>query len=706
MGAALAKLRSLVKHPAAVVQPGALASILANRVQTAQEPGHYQGYAEIKRIIAMPVSSPMDALELEEYNRMNVQAAYFDRGWRLFPVQAEAVCSYETCQGGLLPVAVGGGKTLCALMIANKAYSKGIQQMLLLVPPQVLSQLVQTDIRWARSRVAINYPIFVLGGRSQAQRLALARSKKKGLYILPYSLLSTNDTVELLESIRPGIIIADEAHQLAKFNAARTRRVRDYVDAYHPEVVALSGTITSKSIADYWHLAKWTLRDNNPLPNSTSMAMEWAAMIDACVGGGDCLLEQSHAGPLLPLVCWAQRKFPTEKFPESIVGFRASYRKRLTTTPGVVTSIGDTLGTSLILTNQPVLEPEKRPGWLQLKEFIDGVTERWVTPNGDEIEYAVHCYKWMYELTAGFYNELSWPEVSVLAKRRGISDAAANDLLTRALIHHVCGQQYAKELRTYLMEKAKPGMDTPMLVGNEMAKNADKHVPGKLYALWNDWHGHDFDGRPERDSRAVRVCDYKINAAVKWAGELDEGAGGILWVHHQEIGRWLFDALTEAGIPALHCPAGEKSNEILRGLGDPNLSGKGNRICVCSIPAHHEGKNLQAFTNQYVVQWPRPARMAEQMIGRTHRSGQLADELTVFTNATLEFDQCNFAACLNDALYIHQTTGNRQKMIYCGYDPLPVIFPSAVLHERGFQNKMLTREQERLLTEKFEKEGK
>ena len=101
------------------------------------------------------------------------------------------------------------------------------------------------------------------------------------------------------------------------------------------------------------------------------------------------------------------------------------------------------------------------------------------------------------------------------------------------------------------------------------------------------------------------------------------------------------------------------------------------------------------------MQWPRPAVDAEQILGRTHRNGQMADELIVHTNITSLFDQLNFAACLNDSLYIHQTTGNRQKLIYCNYDPLPKIFPASVLRERGLDPTLLSRKQQAELNERF-----
>ncbi len=145
----------------------------------------------------------------------------------------------------------------------------------------------------------------------------------------------------------------------------------------------------------------------------------------------------------------------------------------------------------------------------------------------------------------------------------------------------------------------------------------------------------------------------------------------------------------------MHCPAGESANK--------NILDHGNKskVVIASLDAHGTGKNLQHFQHMCVVQWPRSARTAEQLLGRLHRRGQEADELPVTTCNSLLFDHMNMAACLNDALYIHQSTGDKQKLIYANYDPLPKIFPPAVLYQRGLEVEKLTAEQEAMLTEKF-----
>jgi len=129
-----------------------------------------------------------------------------------------------------------------------------------------------------------------------------------------------------------------------------------------------------------------------------------------------------------------------------------------------------------------------------------------------------------------------------------------------------------------------------------------------------------------------------------------------------------------------------------------------DKIVVASITAHGEGKNLQHFHNQYFLQWPRNAAAAEQALGRLHRSGQEADVVLAVTNNSLDFDKMNFGACLNDSLYIHQSTGVKQKLIYATYFPdNPEIFPSEVLKERGYQPTILNADLWRAMEDRFGK---
>lgn len=660
----------------------------------------------------MPVIEWMSKEEHEDYCRQNMMATAFDAGKRLFETQSNAGRAFDRYGRGFFPIGVGWGKTLNDIMIANKAFLSGVQRPCLFVPSAVLGQLVEVDIPWIRSMIPVNMPINVVAGRPMNDRKSWAKSGKKGLYILTYPLLSTKDTDYLLQSIDPKLVIMDEIHNLANMAAARTRRFIKFVTEPGAERfgVGQSGTITSKSVQDYWHLIYWCLRDYNPLPNAKALALEWGAVIDAeatkgSIWGNDQPESREDskggAGPLAPLVRWAVKtQVDPSHYPMSVEGFRRAYKDRLRTSPGVVASGDAQIGTSLIICNRPVKGHENAVGWPELEVLIDRINDEWLTPNGDPIDHAIHTWKWLYELSAGFYNELVWPTPEEYAKRKTLPLETAKDMLERAKIHHAAGQEYHKALKKWFdSDDCQSGMDTPMLAGNEMARNGAKNVGSAIYDLWAYWHACKFEGMPERDSRAVRVCSYKIDALIAWLrGEEGPGNEGcLIWVWHQELGEWTHEMLELAGFDSIHCPAGA-DGKIL----NPDNARK---KIVCSLGSHGTGKNLQHFEHQYYMQFPRSDILAEQSLGRTHRNGQRADELRVYTNLTHEFDELNFAACLNDALYVQQTTGNRQKLIYAAYDPLPKIFPAAVLRERGFELRGSSTKMQAALTERFEKKG-
>lgn len=601
--------------------------------------------------------------------------------------------------------------TLLTLACFNHAYAKGIRRGVLFVPPNVLGQLVRTDIAFARAKVGINFPYFVLGGRDKKERRAMAASKRNGLYILPYSLLSTADASDNLHDIRPEIIIADEAHNLRHVGSARTKRVMSFIEQYHPEFVILSGTITKKSIKDYAHLIKPALKKNSPLPLSAHIANDWAALIDAKASTGDYTPPPAGTGPLLPLVQWARRNFPEPDpnhpiYTEDVFGFRRAFQARLTTAPGVV-SAGDTdIGVSLVICPRPVENYKETPGFDKLEYLADQVQEMWLTPNGDELNHQLEIYKWLKELYGGgFYNQLTWPTPEAYAAKHKKTVDEATDLLEKAKTQHKWHNEYNKKLHKWLETKSKPNLDTPWLVGMDMVRNKQVNVGHELYEAWKVQKDLWFEGIPERDKLAVRVCSYKIDAMVKWVlGQQQEfkGRGAIIWVDHIEVGLWATEALQAAGVEAVHCPAGNRYNELICSIGDPNRDGKGDKVVVASYHAHGTGKNLQVFEHQYFLEWPRDAGDAEQTIGRTHRSGQQADELYVYLNPTTLFDEMCFAACINDSLYMHQSTGDRKKLIYAAYDPQPPrMFPPAALRQKGIDAMELDARHRQMMVDKF-----
>lgn len=684
--------QQLADAPKAEVKSGD--EFMSNRILAAQPAKR----SEIQRITALPIAQPLTDQEIEAINEMHVKQTALDDGFRLQRVQAEAIQIFSETGGLFAPIEVGGGKTLIALRCIGIAVENGLERVLLFVPPQVYSQLVNHDIAQARRWVSLGCSFFLMGGKSPDKRKQLAGGRR-GCWVFPYSLLSRPDSYAILEAIRPELMIFDEAHALKNRGSARTKRILTYWRQYRPHVVALSGTMTSKSLNDYAHILMMCLREGAPVPLEATTVQEWAATLDSEQKQTEAFHGQKTGpGPLRPLIAWSNKHFPQTKLNFDVQGFRAAYQNRLLTAPGVVSSPADSLGVSLIIENMTAAMLS-RPGGAQLVELIDRLEKEWLTPSGDEIEHAMLVWKWNSELTVGFYNSLIWPEVNDVATRLRITDDSAKELLLRSREYHSALQNYHKELRTWFRTRPhRPGLDTPMVVGNNMSRRGAQDVGNDLFKAWDNKQQKDFPERIERLSIPVRVCDFKLMQAIEWAK--NHPAGGIIWYRHQEVGVWMQELLELAGVDSIHCPAGKPANVFLTSEGAAEAC-KG-KILVCSIGAHGEGKNLQYLQDQLFLQLPVSEKSAEQAIGRTHRKGQQADEITVTTMINGTYDEMALAALLNDALYVRETMNSPRKILIATWNPMPIIYGSSVLIRAGAQAKMLNARQQLLLQERFE----
>jgi hypothetical protein len=303
-----------------------------------------------------------------------------------------------------------------------------------------------------------------------------------------------------------------------------------------------------------------------------------------------------------------------------------------------------------------------------LIQLMRDVVERDLTPDGDDLDWAMHRFKWLWELSAGFYNSLKWPAPErVMAKRR-CTAPEAEALLRQARAHHELQQRYHRLLRQFLTQGHVPGADTPLLVGGAISRSLEQGVayrgpalPPTLIGAWRDVKAAWFEDLPERESAPVRVCDYKIRSAVAWARErlqeADSCHGGIIWFYHPEIGEWICEQLKAAAVPHTYAPSGRNEEAFKPGI-------------VVASMAHGIGKNLQHQCRALFVEWRREAAVLEQVIGREHRSGQLADEVIVDAFISNGFDLAVFNAALADADYIQSSTGVAQKVCYATYDPV------------------------------------
>lgn len=668
-----------------------------NRLRAMQARSEETVAQELKRIVSLPLRYIPTDEDIEALSKHYFQSKAFNDGWRLLRSQAEGLLAYNEVEGGFLPLAVGGGKTLLSLLIANDAYQSGHQKIMLMVPSALAEQLCETDIKHWRPLTIFNTPVHRLTGLSPQKRQALAKSGRKGLYIFTYDLLSRD--YQILNDVSPDLIICDEAHSVSK-RSARTRRFNQYLHEAAPQVVALSGTMTQKSLMDYFELARAALGKNNFLPNSLSLTEELSKMIDVTATSVTDFKNdrESKTGPLKYWLQWNNSTFPNEPLDNSVVGMRGAFQKRLTTCPGVVPSSGHELPYSLYIFNEPVDKPEQYDGWDKVQQLVRKLDDEWLTPNGDEIEEAMHIFRWKYWIQgAGFYTERYWPEPEWMLEHGKYScRSEAEDVLERSRDYHSRHMLYARELRSWITDRAKTGLDTPMLIGKNMSLYGARDVGSTLFEAWQYWKESEFEGRIERNKRAVRVCGFKIEQAVRWAQALPKDEGGLIWYDNDEMGEWLNERMIAEGMEPLFAKAGKSYNEMLS-----NRELCKGKIIIATSNAHFQGKNLQFDRNQFYLQWPRSATRAEQAVGRQHRTGQEYDEVFVTTCNTTEFDKIMFGATLNDAAYVHQSQGNQQKLIYATYKPKPEIVPFEVLLQWGAQPERLDAKAQEVLTRRF-----
>lgn len=626
----------------------------------------------MQRICSLPVAVPLTDAQREEMSYKHVKAVAFDgkcscgnrtcttkdgkrKPVRLLQAQADGLHAYQQTGSGFFSIKVGGGKTGLARLIAHDYLLKNPEgRVLLLIPASVYRQFWFRDREWANKH--LNAPMTFVG----LGELDLRRRKQRSLFpapacwVLPYSLLSTEDTIDLLRTINADLVICDEGQELRDHaSSAKGKRWWSYVDRRDPppKGVVMSGTLTTRTPMDYHRLIRWSLGPNSPLPRPVVEATEWSAVLRS---GADEPTD-TQIDQLRPLLTWANEPRATTQ------GFRAAYQKRLTSVPGFVVSAGDSIGVPLEIQNVPACDPAVLPGGETLNEMLYALEADSRGPNGDVLKFGVEVHNAARELSAGFYTRRFWNE--------------ADPMVEQAKQAFKAEQEYAKELNQFFKSTKIPreGLDTPMVVGNWHAtRGAIKHWE-HLYDLWAAWKVLQVEGLPERQSEPVRVCDYKIRHAVEWARKTRKG--GILWVYHRAMAQWLFESLTTVG---LRC--------ILKDAGATWLESDGSEkyFCVASIEAHYRGKNLQHHTNQLLVQWPRPADYAEQLLGRCHRTGQQADRLVVHTNHTLDFDHEQMAATIADTVYDFETIGGERKLMIADWNPEPREYSEEFMRARGY----------------------
>jgi hypothetical protein len=441
-----------------------------------------------------------------------------------------------------------------------------------------------------------------------------------GLKVVPYSQLSVATGSDLLLRLQPDLVIADEAHNLRHPTATRTKRLLRYFSQFpSTRFVGLSGTMTRKGLKDYAHLAELALGDGSPLPLDPYDLLAWANCIDADGMPADSDWHTLASGEHFLPMDWEGLAFDVEAgHTERRDVARARFQRRLVTTPGVVATDSASVGASLLFVERGLRLPP------ELEDTIAEVEATWCRPDGEEMDSPLAKYRLDSQLSAGFFYRWVWPN----------NEPDTAWIETRAAWH--------RTIRGVLKDN-REGLDSPLLVTRAT-------MAGKLpraEAAWEAWDKH--RAKPAPPVETVWVSDFLIRDAIEWAIErINANEPAIIWYADNAVGL----ALRRAGLPV-----------YMAGDSLPETSDHAF-VMACSAKAFGTGQNLQAWAHNLVLSSPSSASDFEQLIGRTHRAGQFADEVELHYYAHTRHARNTLRSAMNQARYIEQTTGDAQRLGY------------------------------------------
>lgn len=442
--------------------------------------------------------------------------------------------------------------------------------------------------------------------------------------------LSRAEFATLLADYKPDLVVGDEIHYIANKSAARSMRLirffqeaealSEQTGAPMPVLVAMSGTLTKRSIKDYEHIARIALRANSPLPFNEGELSAWASVLDA---GMDALL--GDFSKLKPLAAFNNEQSFGKSFGQfsgsDIQGnFREAFRRRLHSCPGVVATEKPSVECSLTLSLWETV---------QIPQIVDDEISRL---NADPVAYGLlpptdvmgpdqyqdymdnFIAEKTNQLMHGFYYTFDWPG--------GTPD-----------MEYVNARSvWAKNLALELGAHAKQGYDSPFLIVQAIEAGKVLHNQD-LCAAWYEWKAQ--KDKPEPPQKITWVSDYLIKLVSEWLNE-----PGIVWTQYDAFGQRFMDYY---------------------GAGDGKPT---SQYAVASVAAHGTGHNLQHYQRGLVLSPILSAAAWEQLLGRWHRQGQSADEVSCDILLHTDRYKRKWQAALKEAEFIEQTTGQQQKILY------------------------------------------
>ncbi len=430
------------------------------------------------------------------------------------------------------------------------------------------------------------------------ERIGKNWKRPQNFRMLSYSEVSVASGEEKLKFLNPDLLIFDECHNIASHDSARTRKFLRYLEESPSVRVAMLSGTMTRR-----------------------SLMDYAHLFRVTLVSANPLPTNTY-----DLTSWAKvldaRTDPQDGDFAAVRRFYAGYDKQeaqvafgqwLSEQPLIINMPNSVTCESTILATQQEVQVPANVQWA-IQEF----EKTWTRPDGEEIASALDAFRLRQQLAQGFYYRWEWPNGKV-----------DHEWLDARKCWH-------GNLRR-ILNRHSPGLDSPLLVARALQLGNIKDT--LALAALEKWHT--VRVRPPPPTVPVWLSSFLVERAVQWAKKTR--TKGIIWYLDNAVGV----QLKAAGLPVY-------------GAGQfPLLNGE---VVACSIRAHGTGKNLQDYNKNLILSFPPSGARIEQLVGRTHRPGQQADEVLVdfFGHTTSARDAIRGAVV--DAEYISASSQNKQKL--------------------------------------------
>lgn len=434
---------------------------------------------EVQRVLALPVLEDKPLLDMAPWALPGCPLPLND-------VQRAALGQIAEVGGGFFPIGVGHGKTFIALLTGTVLGRDAV----VFAPPHTIPQM-----RRELDRLRGSYRIGTVE-------------------LVSYGLLSQPDGRKrvgaLLRHLDPQrvCIVLDEAHYLRAWTSARTKRMGDLLRLLpDAPVVALSGTMTNRSLHDFAHLARWTLGKGSPVPEGHALAA-WSELVDQT---RDLAFPTAESRSLTaPLLAWGGEGTA-----------RDAFRRRMLTAPGVVGTSDAAVSASLTLESLSVTPSP------DLREAVQQAI-RYVYPDGREVQTPSERWLLLRTLSLGWWYELVWdeslpPEFFVARSRWG----------------------------QFLRANRCMGLDSEGVVASRCRSEAEQGLQTPWAAAWRAWEPWADHPKPVRFAHHVDVAP--IERCVEIGSAYGEPV--IYWYYYEETA----EVLESLGVKVYR--AGEEISE-------------------------------------------------------------------------------------------------------------------------------------------------